>query len=92
MALNDRSNELKPPLEVEDNVVGIMKSLVDLRDDEDMGRANVKIWVRLRTISKTNIFEICEIRRYFAYFQSKAPAKTKKEVIQKLEDKAKEVT
>ena len=91
MALNDRSNEMKPPLEVEDNVVGIMKSLVDLRDDEDMGRANVKIWVRLK-FSTLHIFEIFELRCYFAYFQSKAPAKTKKEVIQKLEDKAKEVT
>ena len=48
LALNDRSNEMKPPLEVEENVVGIMKSLVDLRDDEDMGRVNVKIWVRLQ--------------------------------------------
>jgi len=53
LALNDRSNELKPPLEVEDNVVGIMKSLVDLRDDEDMGRVNVKIWVHT---SKKYIF------------------------------------
>ena len=66
LTLNDRENELKA--EQESNVMSIMKSLVNLRDDEDsrdMARAHAVKW-------------------------GKVPAQTKKDVLQKWEEKANE--
>ena len=75
---------MKPPLEVEDNVVGIMKSLVDLRDDEDMGRANVKIWVRLKFSKNTSrkyIFLRCtNCDTILHIFRARHPQKLKKKL------------
>ena len=60
LTLNDRHNELKEPVEQESNVVSIMKSLVDLRENEDsreMAKAHAVKWGKVPAQIKKDVLK-----------------------------------